>query len=166
MSWIAYIFWGVVNQIQHIWSSAEATVILLSVIGALIGVRMANRVTKRRTTIEYLMRMNWDKDYIAARKAFAKIIKTPNGLVEAYDLIKQKPNSKIIAKMEEANTALLHVRVLLNNYELMAIGIREGILDEAIYRRWFQAGTVRDWEAVSELVARIRRDHRDSIFME
>jgi hypothetical protein len=59
-----------------------------------------------------------------------------------------------------------HVTLILNHYEQIAIGIREGILDEPILRRCFQTGFVRDWESSAELVSRIRRDHRSSLFTE
>lgn len=59
---------------------------------------------------------------------------------------------------------------MLNHYEILAIGVREGIIDEPIYRRWFQTGFVRDWEAASDLISRLRKDpdvyNRQAVFIE
>ena len=44
----------------------------------------------------------------------------------------------------------------LNHYEIVAIGIRAGILDEAFYRDWMRGPLVRDWNAAASFVQRER----------
>lgn len=44
----------------------------------------------------------------------------------------------------------------LNHYELIAIGIRENILDEKFYRSWMRGPFVRDWNAARDLIQRQR----------
>lgn len=44
----------------------------------------------------------------------------------------------------------------MNHYELVAIGIRAGILDEGFYRDWMRGPVVRDWNAAAEWVQRER----------
>jgi hypothetical protein len=174
MGWPEYILGDTYVLAKKIWESPEAMVILLSVIGAFVGVQMANRVTKRRTTIEYLMHLTWDKDFIAARRCFSSMAERPQSFVRAYELTMApdapKPRVPIARArkkdLEEARLQIAQILQILNHSEQIAIGIREGILDEAIYRRWFQSGFVRDWEVSSEMVLRIRRDVRNTLFME
>lgn len=49
----------------------------------------------------------------------------------------------------------------LNHYELVSIGLRQGILDERFYRAWMEGSFVRDWNAVAPWVER-ERWQRDS----
>jgi hypothetical protein len=44
----------------------------------------------------------------------------------------------------------------LNHYELVALGIRQGILDERFYRAWMEGAYVRDWNAAADWVQRER----------
>lgn len=44
----------------------------------------------------------------------------------------------------------------LNHFEIIAIGIREGILDARIYRAWMEGSFVRDWNAAADWVQRER----------
>ncbi len=40
----------------------------------------------------------------------------------------------------------------LNHYELVAIGIRERILDAKFYRNWMESAFVRDWNAAADFI--------------
>jgi hypothetical protein len=44
----------------------------------------------------------------------------------------------------------------LNNYELVAIGIRAKILDEKFYKKWMLGPFVRDWNAAADFIQRER----------
>ncbi len=44
----------------------------------------------------------------------------------------------------------------MNHYEMVALGIRTGILDEAFYRDWMRGPLVRDWNAAADWVQRER----------
>jgi Domain of unknown function (DUF4760) len=44
----------------------------------------------------------------------------------------------------------------MNHYELVAIGIRAGMLDEVFYRNWMRGPFVRDWNAAADWVQRER----------
>ena len=48
------------------------------------------------------------------------------------------------------------VQDYLNHYELVSIGIEEGILDEGFYKRWMKGPFVRDWDAASDYIQRER----------
>lgn len=49
----------------------------------------------------------------------------------------------------------------LNHYEMVCIGISEGILDEKIYREWMRGPFVRDWNAAADWIQRERWKRSD-----
>ena len=49
----------------------------------------------------------------------------------------------------------------LNHYELVAIGILNGILDEEFYRTWMKGPFVRDWNAAATFIQRERWKQAD-----
>lgn len=60
-----------------------------------------------------------------------------------------------------------YIRTVLNNYEFIAAGIKEGAFDEEIYKRMKRSILIRDWDALSAYVAEVRRrTHREKIFIE
>lgn len=178
-----------------IWNSPEGLAIFLSVIAVLLGIASADRATRRRATIEHLSISNWDKDYIQSKNRFNELARHPESMVAVYDVSKsnlstnvrkvadeatanlpKKPTKvqanaiKAVKDYDNSQIDLSHIRQILNHYELIAIGIRENIIDEAIYRRWFQTGLIRDWEAASDLISRLRKDpdvpNRQSVYIE
>jgi hypothetical protein len=50
---------------------------------------------------------------------------------------------------------------MLNSYEFVASGIREGALNESIYKRMQYGVVIRDWKAMKPFVEQLRqaRDH-------
>lgn len=44
------------------------------------------------------------------------------------------------------------VMALLNHYELLSLSIRNGLLDERVYRDWMGTAFVRDWNAAADLI--------------
>ncbi|PIT07246.1 DUF4760 domain-containing protein [Snodgrassella communis] len=65
---------------------------------------------------------------------------------------------------EKENQAILDV---LNNYEFMAAGIKEGAFDEEIYKRMKRSLIIKDWEKLELYVRALRkREQRDRLFSE
>lgn len=57
--------------------------------------------------------------------------------------------------------------MVLNDYELIAIGIERGIIDDKTYRRWFRSGVVKDWRSAAPFIMAIReRTGNDHLFHE
>lgn len=102
-----------------------------------------------------LARKEWDGDYIEAKSAFNKLRDAESGLA-----VWAKPEHK-------DSPQLTNIRNTLNDYELIAVGIQEGILDEALYRRWFRQSLLKDWEAAQPFIRAIqRREGSARIFCE
>nr|WP_299438717.1 DUF4760 domain-containing protein [uncultured Rhodospira sp.] len=48
------------------------------------------------------------------------------------------------------------VQQYLNHYELIAIGIQEGVFSDALYKRWMRGPFVRDWNTAADFIQRER----------
>jgi hypothetical protein len=116
-----------------------------------------------------LMDKIWDGDYMATVATFYRVMKEPQKLMEYYDRFTQVRELKAggkwdslgneeKARFDQAVEYISSVRSVLNDRELIAIGIREGTYDEVIFRRWWYSTFMQEWRASSALVARIRGD--------
>ncbi|MEO0398417.1 MAG: DUF4760 domain-containing protein [Pseudomonadota bacterium] len=50
----------------------------------------------------------------------------------------------------------------LNHYELISIGLRDGFLDEGIYRKWMETNFLADWNNVADFIQRERWKHDEA----
>lgn len=57
------------------------------------------------------------------------------------------------------------IRAQINEYELIALGIRRRLFDEEIYKLWFQHQFMRDYESLEAFIQRVR-EQRPSVFCE
>lgn len=111
---------------------------------------------KQRATIDAVMADRRDEQLIASRYAFADM-KNSNENFESL-AAHQIPNNF------QKNKAILDI---LNNYEFMAAGIREGAFDEEIYKRMKCSLIVQDWEILSVYVFSLRKQtKRERLFIE
>lgn len=62
---------------------------------------------------------------------------------------------------DDRNTVLQQ----LNIYELMALGIRRGLFDEALYKRWYHNQFMMDFEGANELIEALQAN-KASIYCE
>lgn len=111
----------------------------------------------------------WDQDYILSSRIFYQMLKDQKTLMQQYDLFVEgrgKKNNGEWSKLradekkiyDDAYETISHVRFILNDRELVAIGIREGTYDEPIFRRWWYTTYIQEWRESSAFVARIRAD--------
>lgn len=121
---------------------------------AVWGVVSQRIIHRRRATLEFISRSEADADLIAARKTFISLAKR-NGLV-AYAAIDKEDSAETQA-----------IRIVLNEFELSAIGIQRGIIDFELYRRWNTSGTIRYWSHAVPFVTELRqRLHNENIYRE
>ena len=120
---------------------------------AAFTVREQRRIARRRATIDYLERRKWDTDYLEARQAFLKLRdEKDRGLV-------------YWATCEDLDRSELGtIRNILNDYELIAIGIRQNIYDEAIYHQYWRGTLLRDWEDAELMVIALQRRFNPKIY--
>ncbi|MGI9481221.1 MAG: DUF4760 domain-containing protein [Hyphomicrobiales bacterium] len=92
---------------------------------------------------------------IESRRIFGEIAKQDDGL--------QKWASAEKYYIKESRA----VRAILNDLELVSIGIQLGIVDDELYRKWYESGTIRIWEISRPYVTALRkRTENNALFFE
>ena len=119
------------------------------------GVLSHRAVERRRTTLEFIARSEADRDLIAARRQFIELAKASGGLVQWAEEDKEQT--------EQAQS----IRLVLNEFELVSIGIQRSIIDYKLYERWFKSGTIKYWNYAAPFVAALQgRLNNEAIFHE
>ena len=142
-------------------TTQEATVVI-ALIGAVIafwGVITQRVLARRRATIDHISSLLNDHDYIRARLAFVTLAKSDKGLLPYAEkdpevVPADAPNAADIQKAHQKVNS--EIDLILNNYELIAIGIQRGILDYKIMRLYARAIIIQHWEAAAPYIARLR----------
>lgn len=122
--------------------------------GAFVHARKTNR---KRATLEMVLKTFVDphgqKLYIDFKDVMQK---HKNGTIDILQFA--DPNCP---PSDDRQT----VRAQLNEYELIALGIKRGLFDETLYKRWFQDQFQRDYRSLEEFIAKVR-EQRPSVFCE
>lgn len=116
-------------------------------IAAALGAWWQRYIHRQNMTFSTLMDQLWDGDYIEQRAAFIRV----RDEEPADTLVKAG------TKEEESSVNATALRSILNNYELIALGIHCGVLDETIFRRYFKSTTVSDYERVKPYIDEVRK---------
>jgi len=142
---------GLVTQLYTFWHSYGSDIqngaVVLSAIAAFAVIRDSGRTAKRRGTMDLILHQESDAELIAGRVAF-NAIKAGTIRPSAYG----KPDKK---GSDEAET----IRKVLNIHELTAVAIGEGVIDECVYRRWFNSTYIADYEAMKDYMGEVRITH-------
>ena len=119
--------------------------IVISAIGVIVTIVWANRIARKRATLDMVMAEMMDPTQIEQRREFIK-------LRDEGNLVKY-------ADPEHAETsAPYYIRDTLNTYELIAIGIKQGILCEKSYKDWARTTVVKEWMACKPFVTQMRQE--------
>ncbi len=111
---------------------------------------------RQRATVDAVMADRKDNNLSQSRRDYAKM-KAEN---KNFDALGSEP----LLEDEESNRAVLDI---LNNYEFMASGIREGAFDESIYKRMKGSLIIQDWNVLDIYVRALRkREDRPKLFCE
>ncbi|PTV95817.1 uncharacterized protein DUF4760 [Rhodobacter aestuarii] len=127
--------------------SAGAVLVSAIVAGiiALRNIAEQRKIARRRATLDLISHREWDGDYIRIRAEFNKL-KLSHPPLEFWAAEEHKDSPQITV-----------IRSILNDYEMISIGIREGILDEALYKRWFRSSLVNDYQKAKATIDTIRQ---------
>lgn len=123
------------------------TALMIAGLAALIafwGVVTQRILARRLATVEHIFNLLNDHDFIKARTKFISIAKSENGLL---------PFAEEDCDDTESEAA---IDLVLNNYELIAIGIQRGILDYVIMRRYVRAIVLRHWDVSAAYITQLR----------
>lgn len=133
--------------------------ILLTGIGAISvaiwGIISQRSITRRQMTIQHINQLDNDKDYIEAVRKFVELAKEGDGL------------AIWAAGDKEKTTEAQSIRIVLNAFELIAIGIQAGAIDLKMYRQWHKSSVLLFWKHAEPFVYELRRrTERQKLFIE
>lgn len=132
-----------------IWRHKEVSVGLFSAIVAAIiaiwGIFSQRSISRRVFTLSCLSDKEIDKDLIAAKSAFIRSVHEDPSL------------EKLAGEDQDGTPEAGSARTVLNNFELISIGIQKGVIDYDTYKLWFRTGTIDYWNKAEPLVTKLRR---------
>lgn len=118
-----------------------------------LAVLFTNRgIARRRATLDLILHIESDGDLIASRNAFTEIKKS-NVRSSTYGKEEQRAS-------DEAG----HIRTILNINELVAVSIQEGVIDESVFRRWFNSAFIDDYKSMTGYIDETRKWRNPHIF--
>lgn len=125
-------------------SDIQNGAVVVSAIAAFAIIRDARSTARRRGTMDLILHQESDAELVEARDAF-NVLK--NGVIKISSFgTTENRNSK------EA----VNLRKVLNIHELTAVAIQEGVIDECVYRRWFNATYIADYDATKDYITAVR----------
>lgn len=117
----------------------------------------ARKTTRRRATLDMVLKTfvdeNGQKLYIDFKDVMQRVKSGQVDLMEFAD-----PSCPPSADRQT-------VRAQLNEYELIALGIRRKLFDENLYKLWFQDQFQRDYRSLEGFICKVR-EQRPSVFCE
>ena len=111
---------------------------------AIWGIISQRSIARRRATLDHIVRSQGDGDLIGARQTFISLAKEPGGLAIWAEADREKSR-------ETQSIALV-----LNEFELLAIGMQRGIIDFELYRRFNRSGVIHYWNHAAPFVHALR----------
>jgi hypothetical protein len=111
---------------------------------AIWGVISQRNIARRQHTMEHMAKTDNDNDMIDARRMFIQMAKQATGLVSYADADKEHtPESEAI-------------RLVLNDFELTAVGIQMGVMDYEFYKRYNRGTVIRYWNHAAPYIYALR----------
>lgn len=117
--------------------------IVLSAIAGFSVIYFTGLSSKKKATVDILMRFQGDSGTQIARDNFLKALN--EGTLDKFAL-KENRNT------ESSNA----IRKILNQHEFMAVCIRGGIANEGSFRRWYYTTIITDWDATEGYIKALR----------
>jgi len=136
-------FWGL--SLGN-WSDIiQTTAIAITGIVAVFAIRSNAKMSRHRATIDLLLSQRTDINLSKAKKTMTRLHSDPSSSITA-----------LACKGKESDEDRHHVLTILNNYEFIALGIREKALDEDVYKRAHYSMLMRDWRATQAFITEFR----------
>lgn len=133
----------------------QTVAIVLSALSAIALLYINSRQAKKRATVDLVLHETTNPEIIEAKK---QVRHCHDNKVDI---------TQLSCKGNENKPENASIKIVLNNYEFIAAGIKEGAFDEEIYKRMKRSILVRDWEAFSAYITELRRQtKRNELYME
>jgi Domain of unknown function (DUF4760) len=125
--------------------SVVAVGLLVSLFAALYTVYINRRTARIKATLDLIEASESKDRYLDLYKNY-----------KDYRDSEEFRNGVILPTTEDHKTNRRLCFDFLNHYELVAVGIKEGILDERFYKTWMEYAVVRDYRAAFSLIQSAR----------
>ncbi|HUZ66112.1 MAG TPA: DUF4760 domain-containing protein [Beijerinckiaceae bacterium] len=136
-------------------NSFPAIVGLIGVAIAVWGVYTQRAIARRRATFDHISRSTDDPTFVAAHWKLIELAKEAGGL------------APWASEENEKTSEVQSIRMVLNDFELVSIGIQRGIIDYEFYKRWYRGGVLRHWNYARPFVATLRtRTNNETLYHE
>lgn len=145
-------------------SDVEATMItglLASFVGALAviiavwGVVSSRAISRRQATLDHLARLEADGTVQRNRQKFNELVRIHGSLAE------------FAQKDHEGTEEQQSIVAVLNDFELISIGIQRGIIEPELYKRWQHSNVAQTWKNAQPFVVALRaRVERPTLYHE
>ena len=118
------------------------------------------RSNRERATLDTLIRIELDQDYIQHRRRFNQFVK-PDGEELSYlllpsDLRESCRPANAVTSLDDSKK-VQSLRIILDIYELLSLSIAEHSLDERVYHKWFHGQLLKDWALTKSFILALRR---------
>ena len=153
--------WIIFNQAYGFWVQTGAIIISIIVTGfyaqkaikkngqsAKETLNHNHEMIRKRATIDILIQENQDNELVQAKRIVTN-------LPENASFIKYLEPSFCGTKESEAEKE--SIRILLNRYEFIALGIRNGAFEEEIYKRLKYSDIMDTWKNAKPMIMELRR---------
>ena len=130
-------------------SDFQSGAVVLSAVAAWAVISIHRQTARRRATLDLILHHESDGDLIEARKAFNKL-KAGTTKLEVY-----------AGSDKRGDSDFENIRKVLNIHELTAVAIEEGVIDERVFRRWFNSTVISDYQATREFVKAARQTYNN-----
>lgn len=110
---------------------------------AIVALRNTRSVARQKATLDLIEKRESTEHYRDLSRTFFELQKGPGFQHLTAPSDADRPTRKKVFDY-------------LNHYEIIAIGLRQNILDEKIYRAWMEGAFVRDWNAAADFIQRER----------
>ncbi|WP_374393180.1 DUF4760 domain-containing protein [Sphingopyxis sp.] len=142
--------------------AAPATGAIIALLSALVALGVfhyTRKVNRRRATLDMVLKTFMDDSGRERYNKFKTLMHRHKDCDDAFDIMAfADPDSPITEERQI-------LRAQINEYELIALGIRRSLFDEKIYKLWFQNQFVRDFESLEDFISKVR-EKRPSVFCE
>ena len=133
------------------------TVLFLSVVAAIFGIRWNRRLARMRATLDVIERTESTEFYQSCHKVFRGRRMSGKGF-DDLSHPENAPSEGVREKLEDERQKVLDY---LNHFEIIALGIKRGILDKVFYHDWMYYVFARDWDAAAKFIQMERWHKKD-----
>jgi hypothetical protein len=113
------------------------------------NIQNQNRLARVKATLDFIVSSERDADLIEAKNGFVQQANQPGGLHRWAS--REKAEEKIGQQ----------IVTVLNEFELIEIGIQEGILDEALYAKFALTTVIEYWSASQYYIKQVQADNQN-----